>query len=93
MTWLLLVLSLPTENATARMRAWRALKASGAAVLRDGVHLLPDEGPQALELGTGMMVIVPKGVWHRFESATGVTLMSVTPLPTDHPPVDVRDPR
>jgi hypothetical protein len=39
--WLALVLSLPTENATARMRAWRALKASGAAVLRDGVYLLP----------------------------------------------------
>ncbi|MBU0500206.1 MAG: chromate resistance protein [Gammaproteobacteria bacterium] len=39
--WLLLILSLPTENATARMRAWRALKAAGAAVLRDGVYLLP----------------------------------------------------
>jgi hypothetical protein len=42
MHWDLLVLSLPTENATARMRAWRALKAAGAAVLRDGVYLLPD---------------------------------------------------
>lgn len=42
MPWLLLVLTLPTENATARMRAWRALKASGAAVLRDGVYLLPE---------------------------------------------------
>ena len=41
--WLTLVLSLPTENATARMRAWRALKASGAAVLRDGVYLLPQQ--------------------------------------------------
>lgn len=41
MLWLLLILSLPTENATARMRAWRALKACGAAVLRDGVYLLP----------------------------------------------------
>lgn len=42
MKYSLLVLSLPTENATARMRAWRALKASGAAVLRDGAYLLPD---------------------------------------------------
>ncbi len=42
MHWLLLVLSLPTENATARMRAWRALRATGAAVLRDGVYLLPE---------------------------------------------------
>lgn len=42
MKMLLLILSLPTENATARMRAWRALKACGAAVLRDGVYVLPD---------------------------------------------------
>ena len=41
MIWTLLIISLPTENATARMRAWRALKTSGAAVLRDGVYLLP----------------------------------------------------
>jgi hypothetical protein len=40
--WLLLVLTLPTDNATARMRYWRALKAKGCAVLRDGVYLLPD---------------------------------------------------
>ena len=39
--WIALVLTLPTENATARMRAWRTLKACGAAVLRDGVYLLP----------------------------------------------------
>jgi hypothetical protein len=38
-----LILSLPTENATVRMRAWRSLKASGAAVLRDGVYLMPDQ--------------------------------------------------
>jgi hypothetical protein len=42
MKFLALVLSLPTENATLRMRAWRALKALGAAALRDGVYLLPD---------------------------------------------------
>jgi hypothetical protein len=42
MPWLTLILTLPTENATARMRAWRSLKSSGAAVLRDGVYLLPE---------------------------------------------------
>ena len=42
MLWCLLVLSLPTDNASARMRAWRSLKGSGAAVLRDGVYVLPD---------------------------------------------------
>ncbi len=43
--WLLLITSLPTKNATIRMRAWRALKASGAIVLRDGVYLMPDRIP------------------------------------------------
>jgi len=42
MNFISLILSLPTENATVRMRAWRALKAAGAAVLRDGVYLMPD---------------------------------------------------
>ncbi|CAI8774182.1 chromate resistance protein ChrB domain-containing protein [Pseudomonas sp. IT-P218] len=42
--WLTLILGLPTANATERMRAWRALKATGAAVLRDGAYLLPDNG-------------------------------------------------
>lgn len=41
-TWLSLVTTLPTENATVRQRAWRALKASGAAVLRDGVYVMPE---------------------------------------------------
>lgn len=41
MKWILLILSLPTSNTAARMRAWRNLKASGAAVLRDGVYLIP----------------------------------------------------
>ena len=39
--WLSLIITLPTENATVRMRAWRALKQSGAAVLRDGVYVMP----------------------------------------------------
>jgi hypothetical protein len=39
--WLLLVLSLPTQNATTRMRAWRSLKRLGCASLRDGAYLLP----------------------------------------------------
>jgi len=39
--WLLLILTLPAQSATPRMRVWRAVKALGAAVLRDGVYLLP----------------------------------------------------
>lgn len=41
-TWLLLVVSLPTPSATARMRVWRALKALGCMALRDGAYLLPE---------------------------------------------------
>lgn len=40
----LLVISLPTENGSLRMRAWRAIKSAGAAQLRDGAYLLPDHG-------------------------------------------------
>lgn len=40
-SWLLLILSLSGPQGTARVRIWRALKGLGAAVLRDGVHLLP----------------------------------------------------
>jgi hypothetical protein len=40
--WLLLVSSVSGENKTARMRIWRALKASGAGALRDGVYVLPN---------------------------------------------------
>lgn len=39
--WLMLVASLSGRNPTPRMRFWRALKAAGAAALRDGVYVLP----------------------------------------------------
>ena len=41
--WWLLVVSLPTPSATARMRIWRAIKALGCMPLRDGAYLLPEE--------------------------------------------------
>ena len=40
-SWLLLITNLPGRNPTLRMRLWRALKASGAGPLRDGVYVLP----------------------------------------------------
>jgi hypothetical protein len=39
--WLLLITNLPGKNHTLRMRIWRALKAAGAGLLRDGVYVLP----------------------------------------------------
>lgn len=41
MSWLLLVTNLTGAHQSRRMRIWRALKAAGAAPLRDGVYLLP----------------------------------------------------
>ncbi len=51
MLWLLLIITLPTENTSARMRVWRTIKAVGCASLRDGVWLLParDDTRMALE--------------------------------------------
>ena len=34
---------------------------------------------ETLQLAAGNVVIVPKGCWHRFRSADGVTLMTATP--------------
>lgn len=41
MFWISLILSLPADSTTIRMRMWRALKTAGAVVLRDGVYVLP----------------------------------------------------
>jgi hypothetical protein len=41
MNWIILIISLSTESSAIRMRVWRAIKAAGAAALRDGVYLLP----------------------------------------------------
>lgn len=50
MSFLALFVSLPTQASTGRMRVWRALKGLGAATLRDGVYLLPNQSEHALAL-------------------------------------------
>ncbi len=59
LAWLLLITNLPGQNQTLRMRVWRALKAAGAGLLRDGVYVLPQTAAsrkifeeQALEIRT-----------------------------------------
>jgi len=72
MRWHLLILSLPTENASARMRAWRALKALGAAVLRDGVYLLPEQaGPAGSLAGIAAGVREQGGEAHLLTTEQG----------------------
>ncbi len=59
----------------------------GAATL----IVMTGEGPQSLSLSAGMLVVVPRGHWHRFEAPGGVTVLSATPQPTEHS--TARDPR
>ena len=49
--WFLFIMSQPGKSATPRIRLWRLLEGLGAAVLRDGVYLLPHRETlqQALE--------------------------------------------
>ncbi len=46
--------------------------------------ILSDVGQQILHLKEGMLIIVPKGLWHRFHAPDGVTVLSITPQPTEH---------
>ncbi len=49
-TWLLLIVSLPSQSATARMRIWRSLKTIGCGALRDGAYVLPSREAQQRQL-------------------------------------------
>ena len=53
--------------------------------------IMTTEGPEVSELRAGMVIVVPKGRWHRFDAPEGVTVLTVTPEPTEHTAVD--DPR
>jgi len=53
--------------------------------------LLTDDGPRELVMSSGMLTVVPQGTWHRFHAPSGVTVLTVTPQPTDHSTAD--DPR
>lgn len=48
--WLVLTATLPTRPSGLRVRVWRALKATGAGTLREGVYLLPEHAPSARTL-------------------------------------------
>ena len=49
-SWALLIVTLPTSGATARMRIWRTIKTIGCAALRDGAYLLPAGNEQIAQL-------------------------------------------
>ncbi|MCP4327865.1 MAG: cupin domain-containing protein [Alphaproteobacteria bacterium] len=53
--------------------------------------VLTDDGPEVLEMTGGMVTVVPQGCWHRFDAPDGVTVLTMTPQPTDHSTAE--DPR
>jgi mannose-6-phosphate isomerase-like protein (cupin superfamily) len=57
------------------------------------LHLIDEQGLHSVALRAGMVAIVPRNLWHRFEAPDGVCLMTATPQPTEHLTVDVADPR
>jgi len=59
--WLLLTATLPTSPSGLRVRVWRALKATGAGTLRDGVYLLPEHAESAQTLRDIERMIVEAG--------------------------------
>ena len=46
--------------------------------------IIIDDAPQVFEMTGGMLVVVPQGCWHRFQSPDGVTVLTMTPQPTEH---------
>ena len=48
--WLILTATLPTRPSGLRVKVWRALKATGAGTLREGVYVLPEHAPTAQAL-------------------------------------------
>jgi mannose-6-phosphate isomerase-like protein (cupin superfamily) len=57
------------------------------------LEMLGEDGPQSFPLRAGMVAVNPHGAWHRFSSADGVTLLAVTPSPSEVIDLDVDDPR
>lgn len=60
-TWLVLSATLPTHPSGLRVRVWRALKATGAGTLREGVYVLPEHAASAATLWELERTIVAAG--------------------------------
>src|SRR3989304_1426638 len=68
-TWLLLIVSVPPEPSSLRVRIWRKLQALGAVALKNSVYLLPFT-PENYEQFQWLAQEVPK-------SGGGATLLKV----------------
>lgn len=47
---------------------------------------LVEGNEQPAPLHGGELVVVPQGMWHKFDTPNAVKVLSVTPQPTDHRP-------
>ncbi len=58
------------------------------------LEIVCDDGPpKFFTLGAGMIAVNPQGTWHRFQSSHGVTLITLTPSPSEVVELDIDDPR
>jgi mannose-6-phosphate isomerase-like protein (cupin superfamily) len=58
------------------------------------LEIVCDDGPpKSFALRTGMIAVIPQGVWHRLHSSEGATQITATPFPGEHIELDVDDPR
>ena len=48
------------------------------------LYLFIDAIEHPNKLTAGELFVVPKGVWHRFESPEGIKVLTITPSPTEH---------
>lgn len=48
------------------------------------VVLMLGTGTERVFLAANDLVVVPAGVWHRFEESTRLKVLTVTPQPTEH---------
>ncbi|MBQ0941775.1 chromate resistance protein [Ideonella sp. 4Y16] len=60
-SWLILTATLPTSPSGLRVKVWRALRATGAGALREGVYVLPEHAPSASALSALERTIVDAG--------------------------------
>ncbi len=50
--------------------------------------ILTGDGRAVLEMKAGMLTVVPQGCWHKFHAPSGVTVLTMTPEPTDRSTAD-----
>ena len=50
--------------------------------------ILTGNGRTVLQMNAGMVTVVPQGCWHKFHAPAGVTVLTMTPQPTEHSTAD-----